>query len=77
MGREVIYKDFNSSLIIYKETAALGSNIYKGRFIAYRRAFINIFNKRLIIIIGGNIISNRVFSSIYNKKLIIIIGKYL
>ena len=43
----------------------------------YRKAFVNIFNKRLIIITGKNIAGNRAFSNIYNRKLIIITGKRL
>ena len=45
LKREIIYKDFNSSLIIYKKAAVLSGGIYKGRFIARRGAFVNIFNK--------------------------------
>ena len=77
MGREIIYKDFNSSLIIYKKAAALGGNIYRGRFTIRRGALINIFDKGLAITVRRNIINNRVFNNIYNKRLIIIIKKRL
>ena len=77
LGREIIYKDFNSGLTVYKEIATLNSNIYKKRFIIYKWAFVNIFNKGLIIIAGKNIMGNRAFNNIYNRKLIIITEKRL
>ena len=77
MRREIIYKDFNSNLIIYKKAAALGNNIYKGYFTIYRRVFINIFNRMLIITVRRNIIYNRAFGSIYNGRLAIITKRYL
>ena len=77
LEREIIYKDFNSGLIIYKEAVILSGGIYKGYFITYKRVFINIFNKGLIIIAGKNIAGNKVFGNIYNKRLIIIMGRRL
>ena len=57
--------------------AALGGGIYKGRFIARRGAFVNVFNKKLVITVRRGIVGNKAFNSIYNRKLIIIIKKYL
>ena len=55
----------------------MGGNIYKRYFIIRRRAFINIFNRKLVIIVGRSIAGNRVFGNIYNRRLVIIVGKRL
>ena len=43
----------------------------------HRRTFINIFNRKLIIIIRRGIAYSKAFGNIYNGRLTIIIKKYL